>query len=136
MGLGCGWGHDRKQWAGDFDDFEKKQFVDIRSWTKRVDFWAGRGQSSCVLRDAPNVVGLDGTVSIVKIVPLSPCVKKTKSQKCNKSFVPEPRELSVFWDSYAYECFTYMYILHIRLFAYFTYLYFTYTTQKLLISIE
>ena len=41
---------------------------------------------------------------------------KPKSQKGNKSFVPEPRESSVFRvfrDSYACECFTYLYISHI-----------------------
>ena len=31
--------------------FEKKQLVEIWGWTKRVDFWAGRGQFSG-LRDA------------------------------------------------------------------------------------
>ena len=41
------------------------------------------------LRDAPRVVESDGTVSIVKIVSLSPRVEKPKSQEGNKSFVPE-----------------------------------------------
>ena len=47
--------------------------------------------------------------------------RKPKSQEGNKSFVPEPRVVSVscFFDSYAYEhfmhvnVFTYRYILHI-----------------------
>ena len=41
MRLGCEWRHARKQWAGNFGDFEKKQLVEIRRWTKWVDFWAG-----------------------------------------------------------------------------------------------
>ena len=40
-------------------------------------FEPGRSQSSCGLRDAPRVVGSDGTVSIVKIVSLSLLVSKT-----------------------------------------------------------
>ena len=34
------------------------------------------------------IVGLDGTVSIVEIVFLSPRVEKPKSQEGNKSFIP------------------------------------------------
>ena len=53
-------------------------------------------------------VGSDGTVSIVKIVSLSPRIEKPKSQEGNKSVVPElPRVVSVSRDSYAYERFTY-----------------------------
>ena len=59
-------------------------------------FGARRGEASWDLRDAPWVVGLDGTVSIVKIVCLSLSCRKPKSQEGNKSFVPEPRESSVF----------------------------------------
>ena len=47
---------------------------------------------------------------------LSSC-RKPKSQEGNKSFVPEPRESSVFRDSHAYKYFTYMYISHIRIMA-------------------
>ena len=40
--------------------FEKKQLVEIWSWTKRVDFWAGRGHSSYGLRDARALLGQMG----------------------------------------------------------------------------
>ena len=65
------------------------QWVEIRRWMKRVDFliWARLGQLG--LRDAPRVVGSDGTVSVVEIVSLSPRVEKPKSQEGNKSFVSE-----------------------------------------------
>ena len=68
------------------------------------------------LRDAPRVVRSDGTVSIVKIVSLSlsPRVENLKVKKVI-SFIPEPRESSVFRDSYAYKHFTYPYITHIRI---------------------
>ena len=83
-------------------DFEKKKAV---SWD------SGLGESSCRLWDASRVVESDGTVSIVKIVSLSPRVEKPKSQEeGNKSFVPEQRKSSVFRDSYAYERSTYPYI--------------------------
>ena len=63
------------------------------------------------------------TVSIVKIVSLSlSSCWKPKSQEGNKSFVPEPRESSVFRDSYACERLTHpyiciMYISRIRIMA-------------------
>ena len=66
------------------------------------------------------------TVSIVKIVSLSPMCRKPKRQEGNKSFVPEPRESSVFrvffgflcvWTFYACEQCTDMYILRIRILA-------------------
>ena len=50
---------------------------------------------------------------------LSSC-RKPKSQEGNKSFVPEPRESSVFWvfrDSYAYEHF-----MHVNIFPYHGYI--------------
>ena len=83
---------------------------------------AGRGQSSCVLRDAPRVVGSDGTVSIVTIVylSLSSC-RKSKSQEGNRSFVPEqPRVVSVsgflcMWTFYISVYFMYSYISHIHI---------------------
>ena len=53
-----------------------------------------------------------GTVSIVKIVSLSPRVEKTKSQEVNKRFVPEQLESSVFRIS-LHLYFTY--ILHISI---------------------
>ena len=90
--------------------FEKKQLVEIRTWAKRVDFRIWTRPS--------HLVGLDGTVTIEKIVSISPRVKKPKSQEGSKSFVPEQRESSVFRvfrDSY--ERFTYPYISHIRIMA-------------------
>ena len=100
--------------------FEKKKLVAIWSWTKWVDFRASAKPGQLGLRDAPRVVGSDGTVSIVEIVSLSPRVEKPKSQEGNKSFVPElPRVVSVssvFRDSYACERFTYPYVLQIHTF--------------------
>ena len=96
--------------------FEKKQ--ELRFKAGRSGLILELGESSCVLRDARAFVGLDGTVSIVEIVSLSPHVEKPKSQEGNKSFVPEQRESSVFRvfrDSYAYEHFTYPYISRIRI---------------------
>ena len=95
--------------------FEKKQSFEIWSWTKVVDFriWMMPGQLG--QRDAPRVVGPDGTVSIVKYcVSLSLCWKP-KSQEGNKSFVPELKK--VVSVSYAYERFTYLYILRIVIMA-------------------
>ena len=71
--------------------FEKKQLLEIRTWAKRVDFESGRGQVSWVY--VMHIVGSDGTVSIVKIVSLSPRVGKPKSQEGNKSFVPELKKV-------------------------------------------
>ena len=64
------------------------------------------------LGEASAVVGSDGTVSIVKIVSLSPRVEKPKSKECNKSFVPQRQ---------CFECFFFripmhMNVLHIRIF--------------------
>ena len=59
-----------------------------------------------MLRDAPHVVGSDGTVSIVKIVYLSPRVENLKVKKVIKVSYLNYRESSVFRDSYAYERFT------------------------------
>ena len=70
------------------------------------------------LRDAPRVVGSDGTVSIVKIVSLSPRVENLKVKKLIKvSYLnQESRQcFECFSDSYACESFTYPYISHIRI---------------------
>ena len=78
--------------------FEKKQLVEIRTWTKRVrpvQLWT----TGC-----PRVVWSDGTVRIVEIVSLSPRVEKPKSQEGNKSFVSEPRESSVFRVFFGFLC--------------------------------
>ena len=52
-------------------DFWKMQLVEIWSWAERVEIriWARPGELG--QRDAPRVVGSDGTVSIVKILSLS-----------------------------------------------------------------
>ena len=88
-------------------------------------FGPGWGQSSYSLVGALRVVGSDGTVSIVRIVSLSPRVEKPKLKEGNKSFVPEPRESSVFrvfripmrikilWTLRKF--YEHMYISHIRI---------------------
>ncbi len=63
--------------------FGKKQLVEIRTWASPVG-----------LRDAPRVVGSDGTVSIFKSVCLSPRVEKPKSQEGNKGFNQQTLEHS------------------------------------------
>ena len=99
--------------------------------SSQLKFGPGKSQSSCGLRDARRVcwvselrfwlwaessageltVGDVGTVSIVKIVSLSPHVEKLKvKEKLNKRFVPElPKVVSVSRDSYACEHFTHSY---------------------------
>ena len=63
--------------------FEKKHLVEI--WTKRrVDFRVSARPGQFGLRDAPHVVGSDGTVSIIKIVSLSPRVENLKVKKVMK----------------------------------------------------
>ena len=58
----------------------------------------------------------DGTVSIVKIVCLSPRVENLKVKKVIKVSYLNNRESSVLRDFYAYEYFTYLCVLHIRIF--------------------
>ena len=71
MGVGCEWRHARKRWAEIFGDFEK----DV-SWDPTL------GQASPAggygMRSV--FVGSDRTVSIVKIVSLSPRIEKLKSR--------------------------------------------------------
>ena len=76
--------------------FEKKQWVEIWTKAKGVDFqiWASPGQLG--LRDAPRVVGSDVTVSIVKIMSLSPRVENLKVKKVIKVSNLNYRESSVF----------------------------------------
>ena len=106
MDWGCEWRHARKRWAEDFGWFLKKkavswdlkleEWVEIRGWTKRVDFWTWARPVQLWTTGCPRVVGSDGIVSLVEIVFLSPPVEKPKSQEGNKSFVPElPRVVSV-----------------------------------------
>ena len=96
------------QWV---EIWNKRRRVDFRIWTRWVDFWAGRGQSSG-LRDASRIVGSDETVSIVKIVSLTR-VENLKIKKVIKVFYLNYQESSVSRDSYTYERFTDPYTLHI-----------------------
>ena len=89
--------------------------VEIRTGAKRVDFRASARPGQLGLRDAPRVLGPDGTVSIVKIVSLSPRVENLKVKKVIKVWYLNCRESLVFRDSYAYERFTDLYILYIRI---------------------
>ena len=104
----------RNRWAEDFELFWKKQLVKIWTWAKRVGIriWARPVQlftTGCARVCWVSELRADAgrTVSIVKIVcvSLSPRVEKPKLKEGNKSFGPEPRESSVFRDSYA--CFTF-----------------------------
>ena len=88
--------------------FWKKLLVEIRGWTKRVDFWTWGRPVQLWTTGCPHVGGSDGTVGVVKIVSLSSCWKP-KSHEGNKSFVPEPRESSVFRDSYSCDRLTHPY---------------------------
>ena len=105
---GCEWRHARKRWVGILRYFEKKHLVEIWDWTKRVGIriWARPVQlfaAGCTRVCWVSGLRADAgrTVSIVKIVcvslslSLSSC-RKPKSQEGNNSFVPEPRESSVF----------------------------------------
>ena len=83
--------------------FWKKQLVEIWDWTKRVDFRSSARRVQLFAAGGARVgwvsefrADAGRTVSIVKIVSLSPRCEKPKSQEGNKSLVPEPRELSVF----------------------------------------
>ena len=103
---------------GNFGDFWKKQLAEIRSWARPVEIWSWTRRVQFVgygMRRA--FVGLDGTVSIVKIVSLSlSSCRKTKSQECNKSFVPELKKVvSVsgflcIWTVYMSVYFTHSYL--------------------------
>ena len=64
--------------------FEKKQWVEIRTWAKRANFWASARPGQLGLRDAPRVVWSEGTVSIIKIVSLPPRVENLKVKKVIK----------------------------------------------------
>ena len=119
MRLGCGWRHARKRGAGNFGDFWKKQLVEIylwarlveiRTWARPVQLWS-TGYAARLLGQWVEI-GLWGrlvqlrswlkndveTVSIVKIVSLSPHVEKLKVKKklINVSYL-NYRESSVFF---------------------------------------
>ena len=72
---GCKWHHAQKRWAAILSDFENSSELRFEAGRSELIFGPGWGQSSYSLRDAPLVVGLDGTVSIVRIVSLSPLVE-------------------------------------------------------------
>ena len=57
--------------------FKKNSLLRFEAGRSELIFGPGRGQSSCVLRDAPAFVGSGGTFSIVEIVSLSLLVLKT-----------------------------------------------------------
>ena len=63
-----------------------------------------------------------------RIVPLSPLVEKLKVKKVNR-FVPEESESSVFWDSYAYEHFTYPYICIEHLYIFISWIYYSWSCR-------
>ena len=102
--------------------FEKKEWVEIWSWTKRVDFWTWTRPVQLWTTGFPRVVGSDGTVSIVEIVCLSLLVSKNlKVKKVIKVSYLNYRESSVFRvfrDSNAYVRFTHLYILHNHIFVF------------------
>ena len=102
---GCEWCHAWKRWAEDFGWFLKKK----ASWF----FWTWARPVQWGLRDALRIVGSDGTVSIVKIVSLSPHVENLKVKKVIKVLYLNYRESSVFRDSYAGKHFTYSYFEYI-----------------------
>ena len=84
-------------------------------WKKNSSFRFDSGRGEVRLDSGPGssagelTVGDEGTISIVKIVFLSPRVEKLKVKKVNKRFVPEQKESSEFRDFYAYGHFTYGY---------------------------
>ena len=96
MGLRCEWRHARKRWAGNFDDFWKKQWVEIWtgihrafvvsvSWDSTLneaswDLYLGQSSPAGDYGMHRAFVGSDGTVSIVKIVSLSPRVERLNSR--------------------------------------------------------
>ena len=74
------------------------------------------------LQDVPHMVGSDGTVSIVKIVSLSPRVENLKVKKVIKVSYLNYQGSSVFRDSNAYERFTHPYICIFYIFISWSYL--------------
>ena len=96
-------------------DFWKKKISELRSEARRVQLG---------LQHVPRVMGSDGTVSIVKIVSLSPRVEKLKVKKLIKVSYLNYRESSMFrvffgflcmWTFYVSVYFTDPYILYIRI---------------------
>ena len=109
--------------------FEKSSYLRFEAGRSRLIFWTWVRPVHLGLWDAPRVMGSDGTVSIVEIVSLSPCVEKPKSQEGNKSFVPEPRDSSVFRVFFGLSM--HVNVLRIRKFSrsvHFTYSYHGYIT--------
>ena len=110
------WRHARKRWAEDLGWFLEKK-AELRFEAGWFLSWARPVQLG--LRDAPHVVRLDGTVSIVKIVSLSPRVENLNLKKVIKVPYLNYRESSVFRVFFGIPidirtCFTYQNISHIR----------------------
>ena len=78
--------------------------------------WTRPGQ--LVLRDAQCVVGSDGTVSIVRIVSLSPRVENLKVKKVIKVLYLNYRESSVFRVFFEFLCLGTFYVLYISIYLY------------------
>ena len=101
--------------------FKKKQWVEIRTWAKQVDFRASARPGQLGLRDAPRVVGSDGKVSIVEIVSLYPRVENLKVKKVKNVSYLNYRDSSVFRVCFGIPM--HMNVLQIRIFhvsVYFT----------------
>ena len=95
--------------------FETKR-VGIRIWARPVQLFAAGCARVCWVSELRADAGR--SQHIKNCVSLSSCLKP-KSQEGNKSFIPKPRESSVFRDSYACERFTYQYIC---IFVYYGYI--------------
>ena len=54
---GCEWRHSRKWWAGILGYFEKSCELRFETGRNELGFESGRGQSTCLLRDARAFVG-------------------------------------------------------------------------------
>ena len=105
----CSEAMDRGLWV----IFERKLLVEIWSWTKRVDFWTWARPVELSHRDAPCVVGSDGSVSIVETVSLSLVSKNLKVWKVIKVSYLNYRESLVFRVFFRVLCI--MIISHIRI---------------------
>ena len=123
---GCELRHVQKRWAEDFGWFLKKkavswdlkldEWVEIRSWTKRVDFWTWARPVQLWTTGCPCVVGSDGTVSRVEICHSLLVSKNPKVKKLIKVSYLNYREPSVFRVFFGFLCIQTFYISE-----YFTY---------------
>ena len=104
--------------------FERKQLVEIWSWTKRVDFWTWVRPVQLLTTGCPRVCwvrwnGQHGKNFVS--LSLSSC-RKPKSQEVNKRCVPELKVVSV-------SGFLYVNVLHIWIFHIFVFFYVTLSRQ-------